>query len=619
MRVISGQEQIEPYRRRGRFWPIFAAAGLAMLLFGAISFEELPDPLRLKLDEKTAITNDAENGDSPLAASHQSAGNGDKPPDVPRQVASSPKSPPPSSQPTAPPLSLPGMLPSEDEMPVDEKPRLMADASQTPTIAQARPQRKHFSQYPDLYRSTDRFSPPTTEGQYQVGINDELEITLFWENQVQKENYPVQENGFINYPMIGQVQVSGNATSQIATIIEQRLEKYILNHTVNVRVAKYNSQFVRASGAIQIRGADRTTGPGYHALKRGITTLSEFLLDIGDTTADADRNAISLVRKNGDKEIVDLDKILNGEARDPILQDGDVVQVPSKQTTRNVIYVTGAVNSPGVYDWREGLKISEALLGAGNPTHPPALVKVTIVGENGVKTLFNYKTFMEKQARQQDISLQPQDMIFVDAQAPPAAKIIGEVREGGTYPLDENANTLLDFILNKAGGISEKSDTSRIEIFRREEGRLVYNLKELIDAPHAKQDFVLKDGDFIVVPSIEDKKNKIWVLGQVNLPGAYFLEGEPRLIDALRLAGGHRPGASLDRVTLKRGGLQSAQQVINVAEAMKTGDLTDNPLLQPDDIIYVPESFASTMRDLASNVLPLIQIATFTQLLRRGN
>ncbi|MCH8290029.1 SLBB domain-containing protein [Candidatus Poribacteria bacterium] len=476
-----------------------------------------------------------------------------------------------------------------------------------------------LQRYPDLYRPSGESVVLAIDEEYKVGVNDEVEVTRFHEDKTLVTQHIVRENGAINYHLVGEIQVVGRSTTKIATILQQKLERFLINHTVDVRVTRYNSKFVRASGEIRERIDRAYSGPGFHPLRRGRTTLSEFLLAIGDTTPAADRTAIELIHLTGDKEIVNLDKILRKETTDPIVQHGDAIRVPSRRGTRNFISVTGDVNKPGIYDWQEGATVSEALLRAGNPLQPPSLSSVTIVSSDGLRTPFEYKAFMERQDRKLDILLKPNDIIFIDSQTAPTAKIIGEVRTEGTYELNENSDTLMSFILDRANGLTENADTNRIEIFRRGAGRLVYDLKELMESPYSKHDLDLEDGDFIIVPSVTDRRNRIWVLGQVTNPGIHFLEGqEVRVLDALRLAGGQSEKANLENVRLKRGGLKSGEQVINVARALKTGNTADNPILQPNDVIYVPTSFGSTISDLASNILPLIQIATFTQILREG-
>jgi protein involved in polysaccharide export with SLBB domain len=495
--------------------------------------------------------------------------------------------------------------------------RALTPPAQPSGAADASAREKVQARYPELYRPSSGSTMLKTDDEYKVGVNDELEVTRFHENDTLVTQHVVRENGAINYQFVGEIQVLGLPTRQISSFLQQKLERFLINHTIDVRVFRYNSQFVRASGEIRERIDREYSGPGFHPLRRGRTTLSEFILDIGDTTAVADRSAIELIHPNGDKEIVDLDKVLRKETTDPVVQHGDAIRVPSKRGTRNFVSVTGDVSEPGIYDWQSGMTASEALLRAKNPSQPPALSNVMVISADGSKVPFDYEAFMQRQDRALDIQLKPNDMLFVDAQTPPAAKIIGEVRTEGTYPLGDETHTLMAFVLNRADGWTDQADISRIEVFRRGEGRHVYNLKELIGAPYSKRDLELKDGDFIVIPSVEDLKNKIWVLGNVTNPGVYFLDDtETHLLDAIRLAGGHTKSANLENVRLKRGGLKTAEQIINVSRAMKTGNLADNPLLQPNDVIYVPTSFGSTIGDLASNVLPLIQIATFAQILR---
>ena len=105
--------------------------------------------------------------------------------------------------------------------------------------------------------------------------------------------------------------------------------------------------------------------------------------------------------------------------------------------------------------------------------------------------------------------------------------------------------------------------------------------------------------DFVINPQvtifINDYGNKkVFVLGQVRTPGSYELPPESKLtvLEAVSLAGGFTPIASLDRTKIIRvvdGKNQS--YTIEVSAITKRGEKEKDITLEPNDVVYVPQSF----------------------------
>ncbi|MGQ0749532.1 MAG: polysaccharide export protein EpsE [Betaproteobacteria bacterium] len=103
----------------------------------------------------------------------------------------------------------------------------------------------------------------------------------------------------------------------------------------------------------------------------------------------------------------------------------------------------------------------------------------------------------------------------------------------------------------------------------------------------------LKRGKFLLNPQVhvattEVRSRQVSVLGQVNKPGRYALdETSAKLTDILALAGGVNPlGADTVSVVLNRNG-KAQKMEIDVAEMVRSGDLSKNIDLRPGDTIYV--------------------------------
>ncbi|NJL48985.1 MAG: hypothetical protein HC929_17865 [Leptolyngbyaceae cyanobacterium SM2_5_2] len=95
------------------------------------------------------------------------------------------------------------------------------------------------------------------------------------------------------------------------------------------------------------------------------------------------------------------------------------------------------------------------------------------------------------------------------------------------------------------------------------------------------------------------------IVGEVSRPGPYRLGGEnvrPTLVQAIQEAGGVTTAANLREVELRRRTRQGAEQIvqINLWDMIQTGDLSQDLLLQPGDILTVPTAPAMTVSEITA-------------------
>lgn len=89
----------------------------------------------------------------------------------------------------------------------------------------------------------------------------------------------------------------------------------------------------------------------------------------------------------------------------------------------------------------------------------------------------------------------------------------------------------------------------------------------------------------IIVTAVQS--SQISVLGQVNRPGRYPLEGKRTLVDVLALAGGaNSDGADQVILIRKRDGKQT-RDFFDIPYLLRSGDLSSNPDLAGGDIVFV--------------------------------
>ena len=84
---------------------------------------------------------------------------------------------------------------------------------------------------------------------------------------------------------------------------------------------------------------------------------------------------------------------------------------------------------------------------------------------------------------------------------------------------------------------------------------------------------------------------RYYVLGEVKSPGAYPMMGNVTVLTAITQAGGFTDYAAKNRVSvIRRKGSQKQTIRVNVDKIIKEGDTTYDVILQPGDVVNVPQS-----------------------------
>ena len=183
----------------------------------------------------------------------------------------------------------------------------------------------------------------------------------------------------------------------------------------------------------------------------------------------------------------------------------------------------------------------------------------------------------------------PQVGIAIEQYRSQKVHIVGEVRTPGSYSLTGDMNLMEalaragsatpsasgDVLIVRAKtrraadkptlpGAGEDVDVTTIELKALQSGR-------------AAQNFALRDGDTIVVPRAES----VYVFGQVRTPGAYPIQKDTTVLQALSLAGGVTDRGATGRIKIVR--------MVKGKRVELKAKLDD--IVLPLDTIMVPERF----------------------------
>ncbi|MDH3891977.1 MAG: polysaccharide biosynthesis/export family protein [candidate division Zixibacteria bacterium] len=231
----------------------------------------------------------------------------------------------------------------------------------------------------------------TSAAEYRVGPEDVLQIK-FWQEPTLNSQVRVNQEGKIVLDIIGEVEAAGLRIQDLQMEIVNRMSR--LNRLISqatVQVTEFNYQHVFVYGQV--------SNPGKKTFEE-IPDLLAILNEAGWITATGDLSRVSIIHggeRAGQVEVVDVaGAMANGTVDQlPKLLRTDAIDVPSmpvgipppdlgRLTARkNVIYVLGAVNTPGPIRFEENIDVMEALALAGGHTGEADLRRAQIVSKDG--------------------------------------------------------------------------------------------------------------------------------------------------------------------------------------------------------------------------------------------
>jgi len=173
--------------------------------------------------------------------------------------------------------------------------------------------------------------------------------------------------------------------------------------------------------------------------------------------------------------------------------------------------------------------------------------------------------------------------------------VLGAVSTPGSYPLSANERILN--AISKAGGVRETGAGKRAKIVRTEksgtaqEEQIVIDvdLQGILQGTDQHANMILADKDTLFIPTAEC----FYIIGQVNKPGSYpLIDRDLSLVEGIGIAGGFTNIAARNstRIIRSENGQEKIIEV-RVDDITLAGRKIRDVIIQPNDIIIVPESF----------------------------
>lgn len=180
----------------------------------------------------------------------------------------------------------------------------------------------NLPQGPEAYEIIPAPSSQATMSEYRIGPLDVLKITVFQEPDLSLEEVPVDASGNILFPLIGQVSVTGKTSTELSSLIGERLgERYLVDPQVSTIVSSSATQNVTVEGAVKKPGVFPLQGP---------TTLLQAMAMAEGPTQTAKLGEIIVFRRKQDGVYAaqfNLDDIRKGRADNPEILGSDIVVV----------------------------------------------------------------------------------------------------------------------------------------------------------------------------------------------------------------------------------------------------------------------------------------------------
>tara|TARA_R110002073_G_scaffold192387_1_gene351159 strand:+ start:528 stop:1571 length:1044 start_codon:yes stop_codon:yes gene_type:complete len=258
-----------------------------------------------------------------------------------------------------------------------------------------------------LVRSSNRMN-------YRIASSDVLSIILVGYPDITEagaSGYPVDQQGFIQFPLIGRIKASGLSVPQFTANLSSRLQRYLKYADPQVKITQYRGNKFFIDGEVN--------KPGEFNITDAPVSLYSAISLAGGTTAEGDSNNIVL-RRNGVDYRMGLQSLqqMGLSANQIYVQDGDSIRVVSEDINR--VYVLGEFGKIApVPILDQGLSLAQVIgESAGLNSNTANAAKIYVVRDQSEYQRTNiYYVDMQSLTSfplANRFDMQPNDIVYVD-------------------------------------------------------------------------------------------------------------------------------------------------------------------------------------------------------------
>lgn len=169
-----------------------------------------------------------------------------------------------------------------------------------------------------LFLSTNCFA----DG-YPLGPEDVLEISV-WRDEALTKQVIVRPDGFISFPLIGDIDVNGKSVDQLRVVIQDKIAEFVPDAPVSVILMQVGNPKVYVVGKVN--------RPGMYVMGHSMTVTQALAL-AGGLNAFANENSIQIVRMvDGRQQAIPFEysKIVSGKNLESniVLKPRDTIVIP---------------------------------------------------------------------------------------------------------------------------------------------------------------------------------------------------------------------------------------------------------------------------------------------------
>ena len=249
------------------------------------------------------------------------------------------------------------------------------------------------------------------------------------------------------------------------------------------------------------------------------------------------------------------------------------------------VNIVGEVFLPGTYTLPSLTNVFNALYAAGGPSLNGTLRNVRVVRADKTIAELDFYDFLLKGEQKNNISLQDQDVVFVNPYDN-RVEVKGEVKRPLFY--DVKSSESIKNLIYFAGGFTGKAYSQQVKIVRK-----TTRENKVVDVSIDQTDtFKLANGDEVKVDSILNRfENRIEIKGAVYRPGIFSSDDSLTLKQLITKAEGLRGDAFKNRAVIYRTKEDLTMEVIPIDLTALMKNTIPDISLQREDLVVVPSIF----------------------------
>ncbi|MEA2050768.1 MAG: SLBB domain-containing protein [Campylobacterota bacterium] len=329
---------------------------------------------------------------------------------------------------------------------------------------------------------------------YIINKDDSLSIWMYGATN-ETLNLKVDNNGNINIPKVGPIQVVGKTYNEATIKIKSKLKNNYPNTSISMNITNYST--------IQVNLVGEVSAPGVYNIS-SLSTVKNLLISAHGIKSNGSLRDIIIKRDGKILAVLDFYKLLrNGDDTfNILLKSGDTVFIPK---SNKIISIDGSVVNPAKYELKNKETLSNLFTFSGGLTYNGSkhgfLVK-------RVENNENMKTFEVDLNDASNFQLQDGDKVYVykvDKIHNKSIYLYGNVVRPGERAISDTSSLskLLNNEIKKVSlnGVFLENTLFSYAMIKRKTQTLEYeiinfNLNEILEN---KKDILLKNNDKIYI------------------------------------------------------------------------------------------------------------------------